>query len=317
MLNTNLSIGNTGQPVTIKPHDITAHGGPESPILVIPVTIAFTPVRGNSEINNTFIVSNISAQLHLTKVGFRASQDQKFTNWLVFSLSNPYGGAFTFPLTAEQLFYIEKHREGDLPASLQITVQFAMQESLPSVQKGGYSPTFIRGIETSQAHQHFTISQSQWVRTLLPQLGYNAGTLLELPPASIILPEEYDFARREIVQAYKYFNDGDYDKTVSHCRSAFDCIRPDFPNDKPGVQSKSRVAWLKQQDPDIYEYIKAILHANQSLGNKAHHARSAPSTGNFGRNEAIAILGISSHLVAYFGTIIPHDPLPPPTPLTP
>jgi hypothetical protein len=314
MHNTKLSIGQTAQAITIEPHAIIAQGGPESPTLIIPFTIAFTPVRGNSEATNTFIVSNISAQLYLTKDNFRVSQAQILTNWFVYQ-HNPYPASFAFPLTAEQLFYIEKHRAGDLPASLLITVQAAMQESLPATQKGGYSPTFIRGIETSQAHQYFAIPQSQWVNTVLPKLGYHSGTLLELPPASIVLPKEYDLARQEILQAHKYFNAGDYDKTVGHCRSAFDSIRPDFPNDKPGEQSKTRVAWLRQQEPDTYEYIKTILHANQSLGNKAHHARNAPSTGNFGRNEAIVILGISSHLIAYFGTIIPDGPLPAPTPI--
>jgi hypothetical protein len=50
MHNTNISIGNTIQPITIAPHAITARGGSESPTLLIPFTIAFTPVRAGHQL---------------------------------------------------------------------------------------------------------------------------------------------------------------------------------------------------------------------------------------------------------------------------
>lgn len=311
---TNLSIGNKAQIFSIEHQEINAQGGAESPCLLIPFSITFTPPQPEKAgITHSFIVTNISAQLQLTKDNFFISQAQILTNW-TSHLHGPYKATFTFFLTSQQLFYVENKREGDLSASLHITIQVAMQETFPSAQKNAYSPTFIRNVETSQANQYFNIAQSLWVNTLLPKLGYNAGILLELPQVSFLLPKEYNVARKEVLQAHKYFNSGDYDKSVGHCRSAFDSIRPDFPNDKSGTQSKTRLASFRQQYPDTYEYIKAILHANQSIGNKAHHARNAPSTGNFGRNEAIATLGITSHLIAYFGSICP-DPLPPATPI--
>jgi hypothetical protein len=311
MHNTNLTIGNHVQPLSIEPQGVTAQGGAESPCLSIPFSVTFTPPpTGQPSRVNSFTVTNISAQLHITKNNFRVSQTQLITAWHV-QQSNKYTGIFPFLLTAENLFYIEQHREADLPASLQITVQVAMHESLPSAQKNGYTPTFIRDFETGNSQQYFTIPQSQWVNTLLPKLGYQAGTLLEIPAASILLPQEYALAHQELQTAHRYFIANDYDKTVAHCRSAIEPIKKEFPKAKPGITSNSRFAWLKAQYSATYDFIDAMLDANYTISNKGHHP---PSTGNFGRNEATAILGITSQLIAYFGTICP-DLLPPATPI--
>jgi hypothetical protein len=224
-------------------------------------------------------------------------------NWPVFAHS-PYDVTLCFPLTAETIFYIEKHRQTDLAAQLKIAIQVAIKEDLPTTNPGVTRPV-IRDFGYSQAHQYFDIAHSLWVNKILPDLGYNAGALLKLPAASILLPKEYDLARQEILQAHKYFKDNDYDKTVGHCRCALDSIRSYFPHDKPGQQSKTRLAWLRQQDPDTYEYIKVIMHAIHAVGNPTHHARNAPSTGNFGRNEAITVLNITTNIIAYFGSLCP------------
>jgi hypothetical protein len=301
LMNTRLTIATIPQEITIHPDQISAQGKAESPCLLIPIKIDFTPNRtGNANPKESFIVLSLSADLSVTDQYFYASQAMMQVNWSIF-MSNPITATFYFRLNAETIFYIEKHRHADLPASLKITVQVAIKEDAPTTNPGVTRPV-IRGFESSQAHQYFSIAHSVWVNKILPGLGYNAGALVEIPAVSILLPKEYAIAKDELQEATRYFVAGDNDKAVAHCRAAIEPINKEFSNIRQNLASNSRFIWLKGQYSATYNFIEGILSGNYTISNKSHHP---PSFGNFGRAEAETIIGTTTLLISYFGKIIP------------
>jgi hypothetical protein len=300
-MNTRLTIATTPQETTVHPDQITAQGKAESPCLLIPVKFDFTPNRtGNANAKESFIVLSISADLSITNQYFNASQVMMQVNWPVF-MPHSINVTLYFPLTAETIFYIEKHRQVDLPASLKITLQVAIKEDVPTSNTGVTRPV-IRGFENSQAHQYFNIAHSVWVSKVLPGLGYNAGALVEIPAVSILLPKEYAIAKDELQEATRYFIAGDYDKAIAHCRAAIEPINKEFSSIRNNFASNSKFAWLKGQYSATYNFIEGILGGNYSISNKSHHP---PSFGNFGRAESETIVGTTILLISYLGKIIP------------
>lgn len=301
-MNTRFLIATTPQEITVQSEQITAQGKAESPHLLIPVKIDFTPNRtGNANPKESFIVLSISAELSVTDQNFIASQVTIQVNWPIF-MHNPTPVTFYFPLNAVTISYIENHRQGDLPASLKLTVQVAIQEDVPTSKPDVTRPV-IRGFECPQAHQYFVIAHSLWVNKILPGLGYNAGALVEIPAVSILLPKEYVIAKDELREATRYFIANDYDKAVAHCRAAIEPINKEFSKIRQNLESKSEFNWLKKHFSATYDYIEAILGSNYTLANKGHHP---PSFGNFGRAEAETIIGTTTLLISYFGKIIPN-----------
>lgn len=297
--------------MTVLPDQIIAQGNAESPRLLIPVKFDFAPNRtGNANARESFIILSISAELSVTEKYFVASQVTMQLSWPIF-MHNPTTVTFSFPLTTETLFYIEKHRQGDLPASVKITVQVAIKEDVPTTRPDVTRPV-IRDFECPQAQQYFNIAHSLWVNKILPGLGYNAGALVEIPAVSILLPKEYAIAKDELREATRYFITGQYDTAVAHCRSAIDPINKQFSNIRQNLKSDSKFKWLKAQYSTTYNFIDGILGGNYSIANKGHHA---PSYGNFGRAEAETIIGTTTLLLSYFGKIIP-DTIPEEQPIT-
>jgi hypothetical protein len=304
MSNPRFQIAGTTHEVTIQSANITAQGNAESPCLLIPISIAFTSNRsGISNNSEYFVVQNLSAELFLTNKSFRVSQHFIQTVWPVHS-TGAYLCTFRFPLTIHTLFYIEKHRQEDLPVSMLINIQVALQEDLPDAKSGGHPRPVVRGFEYTQAHLTFSIEHSQWVNKILPNLGYNAGALVEIPPISILLPKEYAVAIKELEQANRYFIGNDYDKAVAHCRAAIEPIEKQFSNIRGEFPSKKEFLWLKKHFSATYVYIEAILGSDYTRSNKSHHP---PSFDNFGRNEATMIVGTTIQLISYFGKIIPEN----------
>jgi hypothetical protein len=238
-------------------------------------------------------VLSISADLSVTDQYFYASQDLKQVNWPIF-MPNSLTVTFYFPLNAKTIFYIEKHRQADLSASLKITIQVAIKEDVPTSNPGVTRPV-IRNFEISQAHQYFNIPHSVWVSRILPGLGYNAGPFVEIPAVSILLPKEYTIAKDELREATRYFVAGDYDKAVAHCRAAIEPINKEFSNIRQNFASNGKFTWLKGQYSAAYNFIEGILSGNYSISNKSHHP---PSFGNFGRAEAETIIGTTTLLIA-------------------
>jgi hypothetical protein len=116
-----------------------------------------------------------------------------------------------------------------------------------------------------------------------------------------LLPTEYAVALLELAQARQYFLASDYHKTVVHCRIALDRIHNQFPHEKDKIPKDGHFQWLQANLKANHAFALAIIDANYSMANKAHHASGV----TFGRAEAETILLMSIIILAYIGKILP------------
>ncbi len=302
-----LIIGNHPQNVTVAVNEIGAYGDVEGPHLFIPISISLKPYRRGSAYPYTeFSLHHLSVELYVTDKEFKASQISMPIQCLIHE---PYTHHMnlSFPLTRDTLFYIDKHRKGNLPAYLRITLQVAHFQDPPAARAGTNAPILsVRGFEVAQGQVPFHIEQSRWVNTILPKTGYTTSTLIELPTAAIILPEEYNVSIAELQEARKYFTSGDYDKTAGHCRSAIEPFKKNFSQIRAFITSKSEGQWIKESAEATCTYIDTVLGATYSVTNKVHHP---PSMDHFGRSEAEVILNMTILILNYIGKITPAQEL--------
>ena len=299
-----LNISGIRQEMIITTGEITGHGKAESPQLWVPVSVAFVPFSGGErQPYESFELISVYAELTVTEANFRGSIFSMPLSFLIYQPTQ-YKVLLRFPVTRDILYYIEKYREGNLPCSVLLTFQVAHHEPPPKAKDGGNSirPSLIRGFTLAQGDIKFQIEHSHWVTSILPGLGYNAGALVELPAVSILLPTEYANAIDEMKDARKYFDGGDYDKAVGHCRSALEPIKKQFSNIKKQLASDSRFTWLQTQFAATYDFIEQIVGSNYTIANKSHHP---PSTGHFDRSDAETIIGITHLALARLGKILP------------
>jgi hypothetical protein len=230
-MSTGLTIGSNLQNFTVDSAQVRGYGGVESPHIVVPVSFLLSPGRKSNGSNGaSFDLTLIDAELLLTKKLFKASHVIKPIHVFVWE-TRPYPMELHFPVTRDILYHIEKHREGNLPGSLRLTLQAAYHVETASNTTVTNQPV-IRSIDVGWGEDKFTIEQSRWITNVLPQTGYNGPTLVELPPVSYLLPVEYAHALPEVEKARHYFITGDYHKAVSHCRTALDPIHTEFPSKK-------------------------------------------------------------------------------------
>jgi hypothetical protein len=144
------------------------------------------------------------------------------------------------------------------------------------------------------------ITQSQWINKILPKLGYKQYRLIELPSFSNIIPESYKISISELETASMYFKNNDWDKVVSHCRSAIDPIKNEIQNLKATINSDSEFKWFRTLNDKTFDWLEICISSTYSLSSKTHHSISM---GHFTRMEAQIILMITTSLVAYAGQL--------------
>jgi len=238
-----LAIDNVPQQFTVDTANIVGQGGPESPQLLVPIVFSLTP-RQQSNLHPTteFDIIHVDAELYLTAKRFKASWQSKPLYVHVWQ-HNPYPMTLFFPITRETTHYIQKNRDGNVPGSLRLTLQVAHYPDPPKNDSNKTLPACITRIDTTGGHHDFVIEQSRWINNVLPGLGYNGPSLIELPNVSPILPAEYEAAIPELTKARTYFLAGDYHKTVVHCRIALDRIHAQFPREKDKLPKDGRFQW--------------------------------------------------------------------------
>jgi hypothetical protein len=131
-------------------------------------------------------------------------------------------------------------------------------------------------------------------------MGHDSFRLFELPKNSHIIPEEYSKSLNELEEAKRYFLNGDYDKTVGHCRSALDPFKAKKDEIKTFIKSKSEFTWINDVLVATDEWLVKLVKSTSHFTSKAHHI---PSVGHFGRPEAEIIMMITTALIAYIAKV--------------
>lgn len=295
----------TNQELFVTVDQITGSGGADAPNLLVPIKIEFNALRrgGYNEKGQAFEAISIKATLQATEKNFKVSEGLQLLRTKVIEKDSAWV-QFQFPLNLELINRIEKARKGGLPFQLQYEVQIATYEniSLTTAKGEKIEKLFVSGFETGQGYVQFTIEQSQWVNKVLGKLGHNSYKLVEIPAINQIIPDEYKISLAEFDEAQRFFLNGDYDKTVAHCRAALDPFggKTNLPKLKEFVKSKSEFEWATKVTEATEEWLDKIIRATSAFTSKTHHA---PSIGHFSRTEAEIVLMITTGIIAYIGKI--------------
>lgn len=290
-------INNTNQEFNVLVEQINGNGGNDSPKIVVPIKINFNP-GGQTQGNESFDVLSIKGELSLAGGNFKLSEAMHLQAWTIRN-ANSYNVNFQFMITPEILSKLEKYRQGGIQFNLSVTMQIAIHERVKLINQNT-ERIFISGFDTSSGQCTFQVEQSFWVNNILPQLGHNSFKLVELPATNQLIPDEYKISINEFEEARKYFLNGDYDKTVSHCRVALEPFKKTLPQLKEFVKSKSEFDWANTVMDATEVWLEKIIKATSNFTSKTHHA---PSVGHFSRTEAEIVLMITTGIIAYIGKI--------------
>ncbi|MCB0492495.1 MAG: hypothetical protein KDC93_08775 [Cyclobacteriaceae bacterium] len=144
----------------------------------------------------------------------------------------------------------------------------------------------------------FTIPQSTWVNKILPGLGWPGFLLIEIPLKHRNLNEAYENIIFEFNKAELYFNQGEYNVCIAHCRNAMDSLTRNLTKLKNGTKSESAFKWLSKVDDSTLTWIDTINKTTSSIASKPHH--SGMKT-DFTRCEAESIYLVTLGLMNLIG----------------
>lgn len=266
--------------------------------LVVPYRISFSGLGSRSKGDNLkYEVLAVKGELR-TQSGILVGYSIQLTNYWLSNSELSFTGQLDFSFGYDVIQKIEKVRKGDIEFHLSVNFQTAIFKEYSNGEKTrDYLNT---GYDRASGHIDFTIPQSSWVNTILPQTGYGTFRLIELPATSSVIPSEYAISLGELEEAKKYFLNGDYDKTVAHCRSALDPFKAKKGEIKSYIKSKSEYAWVDDVQTATDEWLNKLVKSTSHFTSKSHHG---PSVGHFGRTDAEIIMMVTTSLIAYVGKL--------------
>jgi hypothetical protein len=293
---------------------VRGQGGPEYPVLSIPIGISLRPMQEKEKIK-TFSVLWLKSRLYIEnmKIGEGISDPMIEYSWPHIAETNI---SIDIPLDLYRIECIEKKRRGDIHLKLSGT---ALIVEHPETIKAGpnedqKSCRDVVEFKTGSFDISFTIPHSHWVDNVLPNLGYGKVKLIEVPVPEKTIPGIFQKALEELQQSQRYFMEGDYDEVVAHCRSAVQLIPEVLPVDFP---DKEKPTFNDKVDGFLKEYLSIILadSKKKALANiikaiwrvsSIPHHPSPP--GYFNRADAEVIYHITTALLAYVGKLLKNLP---------
>lgn len=285
--------------ISASPTDISGGGTPYYPFFSIKLNVTLKPILPAEGNPINFVLTQMGGYLSLQN----NERIADFWTEPIFSETHDKERNFpqqlTIPLDCKRIERIEAVRSGgDIQLNLHFfgTVWIKDDEEYRVPDKMVSSGNFLA----------LKIPQSYWVGKVLPDLGYGKFKLIEVPIPEKIIADTLQKAIEELAQAQQYFVEGDYDKTVEHCRSAIEVIPNTIslsfkPGEKQSFSAKVDKFWehfkgfLSNSKRDG---VSKIMKALWNLGSIPHHL-SPP--GYFSRADAEAIMMITTAVVAYAG----------------
>jgi len=289
---------------SIDPTEIKSVGGPESPKLQILLALEMDP--GQGEQSQPFILLPIDAKLKVFDSPIGISSGSSIPSFTV-SKKISFKVMIEFELSSYKILKIEERRIDNLKASLDLTFR-ALKFEIISLPPGSSKRKLnvLTDLSSFYGSIGFEIPHSQWISKHLPELGWDSSTLIELPSANKLIPDEYSQSLAELGKANEYFTKGDYDKVVAHCRSAIEPIKERLPSLKNYIESRNEFDWIKKINESTFIWLDTVIKATSNYSSKAHHA---PSIGHFSKHDAQVVQLITTAIIAYAGKCISeHSP---------
>ena len=262
--------------------------------LFVPINIEFIPEQ-------KFDIGTIIAELRTVEKDIYVSECTHLVCSRIYSRTN-FGMTFKFMISYNTIDEIEKIRKGNLLLSFAFNVQISFLTDIIIQDRNGKATekSVVTDNHVATTQVQFEIEQSFWINKILKEIKFPSVTLVELPRFNQVVPPEYDLSIKEFEEASKYFSQGDYDKVVSHCRSAIEPFKRKLPELKEFIKTKSEMDWASNILNATDDWLDKVIKATSSFTSKTHHV---PSVGHFGRTDAEIIMMITTGIIAYIGKL--------------
>lgn len=285
------AINNISQEVKVISNQINSYGGKESPILSIPIEFSY-----HTDNRIIFEVLNIKANLKSIAKGFVCTETFNQVSFKVRKDSNNIQN-LEFHLTTDMIHLLENVRTANVHFGILLTMQIANYRSIKFQEE---VINFIVGFENQFTEFAFEIEQSYWVKKILPNFGYSMSSLFEMPLSIMVLNEEYSESINELQEAERFFRINEYDKVVSHCRTALEPFKKKLPELKMFIQSESEYEWLKRILNSTSEWVETLIKSTSHFTSKPHHT---PSVGHFSKSDAEVIYSVTISIIKFIGNM--------------
>jgi hypothetical protein len=292
MANGNFTIGVRSQDITVLPDDVaTQHDGLRSFIKIF-LRLKLKLNEGTKITSFDFI--NVHATLLLTS-NIQLSSTTTPCAIHLFDTEVETGIWVKFYLDDRAIFAAQKHRDGgDLRLRIDLTFTALRKRALPVT--GNETLWGIERVENFTGEVQFIVPKSDWVERLLPALGYAGFKLIEIPLTHRLLHEAYDNIISEFNKAESYFNKGDYNACIAHCRNTMDTLKDNLKNFK--IESKTAFKWLSEINFVTFTWIDTVNKSLSAIASKTHHGGLKK---DFTRKEAESIYLVTLGLMNFVG----------------
>ena len=288
--------------------------------LIIPIIVEAS-IKENPQEQKPFTILAVQSKL-LTQISCRIADGIFKLEPQTMNQGFSWTFYLQFPLSQCQVYEIENIRNGgDLKFNLDLELIIAsgnvlninLNPALPNEKQKPIAKNFLSEFSTSRPNQilQLKIPQSEWVNNILPALGFGKKKLVEIPiPMDSATNEKLVKSVANLEEAQRYFNLGEYNKVIEHCRKAIEPIPSTIPTsvsqieDKEITFNKKIIEFFKQHFPGLDEekvkFSKKVISAIWELTSEAVHDRSV----DFDRKEAESVMLITAASLSYVGKLL-------------
>ncbi|GFP24771.1 hypothetical protein HKBW3S25_00208 [Candidatus Hakubella thermalkaliphila] len=290
--------------VRVEVTEIRGEGGPVYPQIAVPLEFVLSAAEERSGEIMFYDFLQVSGSLFLQNPAVKIGDSKsEFSPYRVLSSNQSYTYRLEIPLTQYRIERIEEARRGDIQLRLDIDTSVALYNKplRLTIQIGEpISEGFVTGFKRARCSLNFAIPQSHWIDKVLPGLGYGKTRIIEIPLPEKAFPEIFPQALDELSHAQRYFNEGDYDKTVAHCRNAIEPVKKELEKFREQIASDTEYEWVKTLAEETFNWLDKLYKKTRDLTSKSHHI---PSVGHFSRHEAESIILVTTALLNYVGNL--------------
>lgn len=302
--------------VRADPAQVRGDGGPVSPALVLPLSVALNP----QPVERTLALTELWGRLYLDGGGHtalgemtRAGGNDPQGVWA----SHP-GAAAThacelrLPLTPMQLRALEEAPPQDGNVTLRVEVRVAAawlrQEHQQVLGSGGGSAVELLPLSWVRAEPlRLAVPVGHWAERVLPGLGANRyrTVLVRLPSESPLTPGKplvrwFDDARAR-------YDRGDYRGCIERCRDVRRAVETSLEATKSDPVS-AKAASAAGLPAGTSGFLEGVWRALAEVTNEAHHPEHGEPV--YRAADARAVLLTTAVLLEYLGTLLGPPALP-------
>jgi hypothetical protein len=277
-------------------------GGADYPYLFWQTHLAISPAN-NPQIDYAFRI--LEAQLFLQPAGMKIADARPvIVNRVAYGFEDYKGNELInleFPLDSKRIEVIENNRNGG-SVKFRFDVQVHVDEYAPVLAPAeSKRPTLwsLRRAQQLSFQEAIEISQTQWISSVLPGLGYGKVHVLEFPAAPLASCAGLDHSFKALNQAIDAHRQGRYDDAAGKCRVALDPFFDYVDQDQlDGTKRKIPIVkkvWQTRVGEHTYIWLNETLGVLKAAANPSHHSPNS----HFDQIESQMLIAVVAAVVNY------------------